>query len=239
MSPAMPSGGASLARLYTPERHGIPEMVYGKHGSEDCIMVPTQCRALYEGVSNTLNEHDERSCPTDLDLMRELLGSSENACQNPLAELRNPSMDMNPEELRPNPRDWKMADAIAWLKEQKIPHKGIQVCRENAINGTRLMHILASENRQQILEEKFNVACVLQRELIICNMKALCENCDFTKENKIDSSQRDEIYRNIFTWLKREANVPTPKYPLRMLAGQLPNIDEWRTFMNSISMWAG
>ena len=113
----MSPGGASLARRYTPERHRIPEMVSLKHGSEDTITVTPQCRALYEGASNTLDEHDTHfmNTPTDSDLMREMLRSGEHACQNSLAELRNHSMDMNPKELRPNPQDWKMADAIAWL----------------------------------------------------------------------------------------------------------------------------
>ena len=235
----MSPGGASLARLYTPDRHGIPEMVFLKHGSEDCITVTPQCRALYEGVSSTLDEHDTRSYPTDLDLMREMPRSGEHACQNSLAELRKPSMDMDPKEWRPNPRDWKMADAISWLEEQKIPRQSIEVCRENGIDGPFLMHILASENRQQILEEVFNVTCPLQRESIIYRMKSLCENCDFEKASKIENSQGDAILRNIRTLLMREASVQIPKYPLRMLAGQLPNIEEWKTFMNSIAMWAG
>ena len=101
------------------------------------------------------------------------------------------------------------------------------------------MHILTSENRQQILEEVFNVTCPLQRESIIYRMKSLCENCDFEKASKIENSQGDAILRNIRTLLMREASVQIPKYPLRMLAGQLPNIEEWKTFMNSIAMWAG
>ena len=172
--------------------------------------------------------------------MRELLRSGEHACQNSLAEPRNPSMDMNPKALRPNPRDWTMADAIAWLEEQKIPRQGIEVCRENGIDGPFLMHILASENRQQILEEVFNVTCPLQRESIIYRMKSSCENCDFEKASKIENSQGEfAILRNIRTLLMREVSIQIPKYPSRMLAGQLPNIDEWKTFMNSIAMWAG
>ena len=168
-----------------------------RHGSEERGDSRPQCR-----VSNTLDEHDKRSCPTDLDLMREMLQSGEHACQNFLAEQKTPSVDTNPKELRPNPRDWKMVDAIAWLKEQKVPRQGIEVCRENEIDGPFLMHILASENRQQILQEEFIVTRPLQRESIIYKMKSLCENCDVTKASTIENSQGDADLRNKRTLLR-------------------------------------
>ena len=140
--------GESLARLYTPERRWITEIPgagYYTHGSEEVTIQP-QCRALHNGVSNTLDEHDKLSSPSELDPMREMLLSGE---QQMLHCGEHPSTEQNPKEWRHDPRDWNMADAITWLEEQKVAIKGIEVCRENAINGPLLIHILASENRQQ------------------------------------------------------------------------------------------
>ena len=185
--------------MYTLERLGTIEMVSHrtkspthKHGSEEFGTVTPQCRALHEGESTTLDEHDKLSFPSDLDLMREILLGGEQILQCG----EHPFTDTTPKEARPNPRDWKMADVISWLEEQKIPRQGIQVCRENAINGTRLIHILASENRQQILAEEFGVTSPLQREVIICDMKALCENMYFTSGIEAEKCEGSANFSN-------------------------------------------
>ena len=100
-----------------------------------------------------------------------------------------------------------MAYAMTWLEEQTATIKGIEVCRENAINGPLLMHILASENRQQILEEEFGVTRPLQRELIIYNMKTLCENSHFTGGIEAEKCEGGAIFSNKRALLVREESI--------------------------------